>query len=108
MKTMTIKIIESHKLLANIFSPLTKTSENGYQVWDSVIYREFNTNMTFLLKSKVEEPTLFLFIFYYTENCNKWIKEKIFKNLSVIGMWPVQLFKAFQITGSSGSVNGIC
>jgi len=42
-------------------------------------YREFNTNMTFYLKSKVEELTLILFIFYCTENRNKAIKEKHIK-----------------------------
>jgi len=29
---------------------LTKTSENGHHVWGTVIYREFNTNMTFLVE----------------------------------------------------------
>ena len=54
-----------------LFSILTKTSENGHHVWGTVIYREFNTNMTFKLKSKVKELTLILFHFYCTENRKK-------------------------------------
>jgi len=32
---------------------LTETLENGHHVWSTVIYREFDTNLNFLLKSKV-------------------------------------------------------
>jgi len=54
-----------------LVSILTKTLENGHHVWGSVVNRKFNTNMTFWLKSKVEELTLILFIFNRTENRNK-------------------------------------
>ena len=56
MKTMPIETMESHKLLANIFSPIglnfDKNFENGHHVWGTVIYRKFNTNMTFLVEIK--------------------------------------------------------
>ena len=66
---------------------LTKTLKNSQHVWGSVIYRKFNTNMTFWLKSEVEELTLILFC--CTENRNKWIKKKKYLKI-VMGTWPVE------------------
>jgi len=48
MKTMRINYLQ---IFFRLFvSILTKTSENGHHVWGTVIYREFNTNMTFLVE----------------------------------------------------------
>jgi len=51
-----VETIESHKLLANIFSAVGLDFDKNFGKWSSclghcsVIYREFNTNMTFLVE----------------------------------------------------------
>jgi len=50
-KQCTVERIESHKLLANIFLAIGLDFDKNFgkwsYVWGTVIYREFNTNMTF-------------------------------------------------------------